>query len=235
MLTGDLTTAVERAKQAADGTLICFGGAGFARALIERGLVDELHLYTNPGIAGRGERIFTDNVSESRFTLLETIGTDCGIVITRWSTPSEDSRKPTLPGRVRRFGPRPYLLFNGSARRALSRYHEVFGGELLLHSYAEFGRTDGPADAIAHGVLAGPASLYASDAAPDEATFDGTGLFLSLLGTAEPAVLHGWFDALAVGGEVIDPLQKRQWNAWDGQVRDAFGVTWLIGYEIDSL
>ncbi len=130
------------------------------------------------------------------------------------------------------FGPTPYLLLPGNARRALSRYHDVFGGELQLHTFDEFGRTDGPADAIAHGVLSGPVSLCAADAVPGEEVFDGAGLFLALLGTADPAVLRGWFDALALDGAVIDPLQERSWNAWDGQVRDAFGATWLIGYEL---
>jgi PhnB protein len=52
----------------------------------------------------------------------------------------------------------------------------------------------------------------------------------SLLGTAEPAELERWFDALADGGEVIDPLALKPWGDHDGQVRDRFGVTWLIGY-----
>ena len=44
----------------------------------------------------------------------------------------------------------PYLMLPGTAREALTRYHEIFGGELQLNSYADFGRDDGPADAIAH-------------------------------------------------------------------------------------
>ena len=51
----------------------------------------------------------------------------------------------------------PYLHFDGTARDALTFYHQVFGGELTLHTFADFGRTDGPADAIAHGAP----SLYA--------------------------------------------------------------------------
>lgn len=47
----------------------------------------------------------------------------------------------------------PYLHFPGSARDALTFYRSVFGGELVLNSYSDFGRTDGPPDAIAHGML----------------------------------------------------------------------------------
>jgi PhnB protein len=127
--------------------------------------------------------------------------------------------------------PVPYLLLPGTARAALTRYQEVFGGELALHTYADFGRTDGPGDRVAHGVLQGPVSLSASDASGSEEPFRCTGLLLSLLGAAEPDVLHRWFDALAEGGTVLDPLVQRPWGATDGQVQDAHGVTWLLGYE----
>jgi PhnB protein len=61
----------------------------------------------------------------------------------------------------------PYLLLPGTARAALTRYAEIFGGELTLHSYEEFGRDDGPADAIAHGTLSGVVTLFAADVGGD--------------------------------------------------------------------
>jgi len=48
----------------------------------------------------------------------------------------------------------PYLNFNGSARQALDFYRSVFGGNLTLSTFAEFGMTDAPdADKIMHGQL----------------------------------------------------------------------------------
>lgn len=128
--------------------------------------------------------------------------------------------------------PKPYLSLPGTAREALSFYHRVFGGELSLHTYGEFGQTDGPADAIAHGVLDGPVSLYASDAAPGEAAFAATsGLMFALLGSASAPTLREWFQQLAEGGTIVDELQARKWGASDGQVRDRYGVLWLVGFE----
>jgi PhnB protein len=127
--------------------------------------------------------------------------------------------------------PKPYVLFPGIAREALTRYQEVFGGELDLHTYGEFGRSDGPADAIAHGSLDGPVTVFGADAGADEDAFSSTGLMFALLGAAAPDVLRTWFDALAEGGRVVDPLAERPWHAWDGQVRDRFGLTWLVGWE----
>lgn len=124
----------------------------------------------------------------------------------------------------------PYLHFSGDARDALEFYRDVFGGDLVLHTFGEFGRDDGPSDAIAHGMLQGAVELFAADAAGDEPAVRVEGILFSLLGTAEPAELERWFAALAVGGEVIDPLALKPWGDHDGQVRDRFGLTWLIGY-----
>lgn len=130
------------------------------------------------------------------------------------------------------FGISPYFHFHGTAKQALEFYADVFGGTPQLFTYAEFGRSDGPGDAIAHGELvAGPIKINAADAADDQQSFTSAGLMFALLGTADPATLTRWFDALAEGGEILDPLQERAWNASDGQVRDRFGVHWLIGFE----
>lgn len=125
----------------------------------------------------------------------------------------------------------PYLLFPGDAADALQQYAAIFGGELRLFTYAQAGRTDGPEDAIAHGMLVdGPVELAGADAATGEASVSMSGMFLSLLGTADAETLTGWFDALAEGGEVIDPLQRRPWGDHDGTLVDRHGVRWLIGY-----
>ena len=130
--------------------------------------------------------------------------------------------------------PLVYLTFPGTAREALGFYADVFGGSLSLHTFAEFGREDGDPDAIAHGTLDGVVSLGGADAANGEDPVAVRGLLLSLLGTASPGVLHDWFDALALGGDAIDPMQKRPWGATDGQVTDRYGLRWLIGYEPEA-
>ncbi|MGJ6979723.1 VOC family protein [Aestuariimicrobium soli] len=127
--------------------------------------------------------------------------------------------------------PTLYVLFPGIAREAMEFYHGLFGGDLVLYTYAEFSRTDGPGDAIAHGLLSGPVTLFGSDAGADEDAFAMTGGMLALLGSSDPATLHRWFDALADGGRVLDPLAKKPWGASDGQVVDRYGLRWLIGYE----
>ena len=128
-------------------------------------------------------------------------------------------------------GPKPYVMFPGTTRDALAFYAEVFGGTVQVHTLAEFGRTDGPPDAIAHGYLDGPVALYGADAVGQDEPFSCQGLMLSLLGTSDPATLTAWFGRLAEGGRIVDDLQARGWGASDGQVVDRFGLHWLIGFQ----
>jgi PhnB protein len=131
--------------------------------------------------------------------------------------------------------PAPYLHFPGTAREALTFYAEVFGGSVQLHTLEDFNRTDGPAEAVAHGYLKdSPIQLFAADAAGDQLPLRCEGLMLSLLGAADASTLKDWFTRLSEGGRVVDDLQVRPWGASDGQVIDRYGLHWLIGFENDK-
>lgn len=129
----------------------------------------------------------------------------------------------------------PYLHLPGTAREALTFYGDVFGGTVGIHTLEEFGRTDGPPGAVAHGSLEdGPVTLFAADVVGNTAPLRCDGMMLALLGTSTPADLRTWFSRLAEGGRVVDDLQRRPWGASDGQVVDRFGLHWLIGFEGDE-
>lgn len=114
-------------------------------------------------------------------------------------------------------------------------YGEIFGCAVELHTFGEFNRADGPADAIAHGYLVGgPVALFGADVAGDEPPFRSEGIKLALLGTAAPLTLRQWFSRLGEGGQVAADLQARPWGASDGQVIDRYGLHWLIGFESDE-
>lgn len=131
--------------------------------------------------------------------------------------------------------PTPYVHFPGTAREAMTFYASVFGGSVQLHTFADFGRNEGPAEAIAHGALMdGPVKLFGSDASGGAPAVRCEGMMLSLLGTEAPSVLRQWFALLSAGGRVVDDLRARPWGASDGQVVDQYGVHWLIGFEGDE-
>jgi PhnB protein len=132
--------------------------------------------------------------------------------------------------------PVPYLILPGTARPALEFYAQLFDCAAQWHTFAEFGRTDGPPEAVAHGYLTGgPVSVFAADAAGDQRPIRCEGLMLSLLGTAEPAVMREWFRGLSVEGRVLQSLEVRPWGDSDGQVVDRFGIHWLVGFEGDGV
>ncbi|HEY8583794.1 MAG TPA: dihydrofolate reductase family protein [Capillimicrobium sp.] len=58
VLRGDAVEAVARLKESGDGTLVKYGNGPFSRALLEAGLIDELHVSVSPFVAGSGEPLF---------------------------------------------------------------------------------------------------------------------------------------------------------------------------------
>jgi dihydrofolate reductase len=49
------------------------------------GLVDELQLVVNPGVAAEGERIFPAALPAQRFEPIASTTFECGVVLTRWA------------------------------------------------------------------------------------------------------------------------------------------------------
>lgn len=124
----------------------------------------------------------------------------------------------------------PYLNFNGNARQALEFYTSVFGGNLNLSTFAEFGMAEAPvADKIMHGQLETDAgyTLMAADTPPGM-EFNGMHGFGVSLSGDDADVLRRYFDKLADGGTVTMPMQKQAWGDEFGMVTDKFGVPWLV-------
>ncbi|MFG2007318.1 dihydrofolate reductase family protein [Spirillospora sp. NPDC048911] len=59
VLDGDAIDAVAKLKESGDGTLLKYGNGPFSRALVEAGLLDELHLSISPFVAGSGESLLS--------------------------------------------------------------------------------------------------------------------------------------------------------------------------------
>ena len=124
----------------------------------------------------------------------------------------------------------PYLNFNGTARQALEFYASVFGGNLNLSTFADFGTKDSPdAQKIMHGQLETEAgyTLMAADT-PAGMEFQGMhGFGVSLSGDDAEALRRHW-DKLSDGGTVTMAMQKQPWGDEFGMCTDKFGVPWLV-------
>lgn len=61
----------------------------------------------------------------------------------------------------------PYLNFAGNTREAMEFYQGIFGGELRVLTFSDFGMTEMPADGTMHAALVHPNfTIMASDAMP---------------------------------------------------------------------
>ncbi|GAB1691605.1 VOC family protein [Krasilnikovia sp. M28-CT-15] len=123
----------------------------------------------------------------------------------------------------------PYLTFAGNAREAMEFYHDVFGGNLTVNTFGEFGSPDPAiADKVMHAMLEtdGGYTLMASDTAPGMDFNPGNTITVSLSGDDEALRRH--WERLAEGGTVAMPLEKQMWGDEFGMCTDRFGVAWMV-------
>ncbi|WP_022871739.1 VOC family protein [Nesterenkonia alba] len=129
----------------------------------------------------------------------------------------------------------PYLMFNGTAREAMTYYAEVFGGELDLLTYGEgMGVDDDSQDRIMHSslYLERGAHIMGADLFPGQVA-NGLGT-ISLTSSDETADdnarIAQWWERFAPEAEISIPLEAAPWNPEDrfGQLKDKFGVEWMF-------
>ena len=128
----------------------------------------------------------------------------------------------------------PYLQFRDNARDAMTFYQEVFGGELNINTFGDFGGADethgAAAEGVMHAQLESPNgfTLMASDIPPGMDTGGDAGNATISLSGDDDADLRGYFDKLADGGQVTMPLEKQMWGDEFGMLTDKFGVDWMV-------
>ena len=125
----------------------------------------------------------------------------------------------------------PYISFDGDARQAMEFYRDVFGGDLRINTFGEFGQADSAeADKIMHAQLETDKgfTLMASDTpAGMPQRNQGDNISISLSGDDADA-LRGYWDKLSEGGNVTMPLEKQMWGDEFGMCSDRYGVPWMV-------
>jgi PhnB protein len=125
----------------------------------------------------------------------------------------------------------PYLSFRGNAREALEFYKTVFGGELTVTTFADFQVSEDPAEAnlVMHSQLTSPSELVLMGAdTPKHMDYTvGTNYSVSMSGQ-DDAELRGYWDKLADGATIVEPLTVAPWGDAFGMLKDRFGVDWLF-------
>ncbi|HEX7131311.1 MAG TPA: VOC family protein [Iamia sp.] len=126
----------------------------------------------------------------------------------------------------------PYLMFNGTAREAMTRYQEIFGGDLEVMTFGDAGATGGgppPPDGVMHSYLGTPQgfALMGSDAPPGVEVQPGTTMAVSLSGDDVEDLTRFW-EQLSEGGTIEVPFERQMWGDTFGQCTDRFGVSWMV-------
>jgi len=139
-----------------------------------------------------------------------------------------------------------HLNFRGDARAALEFYHSVFGGQVMIATYGDFGM---PKDAPGSGnvvfgqveneygfrVMAydipgqsgGSAGSAGSTHRENGATTTDQPFFVSVRGETLPEVQEYW-QKLSPGASIVEPLAASAWSPGFGMLTDGFGVTWIL-------
>ena len=149
-----------------------------------------------------------------------------------------------------------HLNFRGTARQALEFYQGVFGGDVRLATYGDFGMpADAPgADKVVFGQVENAEGLrlmaydvpgatedHAGEdhAGEDHAATAGTTtrengvtvtdrtFFQSLRADSLEELTRYW-DALGDGAVIVEPLAASAWSPGFGMLTDRFGVTWVL-------
>ena len=128
----------------------------------------------------------------------------------------------------------PYINFEGRAREAMEFYRDVLGGELQINTFGEFGAPEGTdPDGVMHAFLETPEgfALMASDAMEGESGAAGGNIVISISGYNDDAdKMRRYFERLSEGGTVVTPLEKQMWGDEYGQLKDKFGITWMVDF-----
>jgi len=131
----------------------------------------------------------------------------------------------------------PYLNFGGNCREAFTRYHEIFGGDLMIMTMSEMPDADQQqippeqANLVMHAALTFPdgSILMASDS--NQTEFGPVqGMYVNCT-TPDGAEGKRIFAALAEGGTVEMDFGETFWSPGFGVCVDRFGTPWMVNVE----
>lgn len=129
----------------------------------------------------------------------------------------------------------PYLFFEGNCEEALTYYAEIFNGTITLVQRYDNPAMNAPAsyrNKILHAAFQfGENMILASDVAPGETLNRGNyevAMSITLVDVNECNII---FEKLADGGTVNVPFEKQFWGAWHGNLKDRFGISWMVNSE----
>ncbi|MBI2731163.1 MAG: VOC family protein [Sphingobacteriales bacterium] len=127
----------------------------------------------------------------------------------------------------------PYLNFNGNTREAMSFYQQCLSGELVMQKIAESPMAaQVPSEMgakILHSSLTNDRIILMASDCLGNNIINGNNVWLSINCSSNEEI-NTYFNALAQGGKIIEPLHQSFWGATFGVLIDKFGINWMFNY-----
>ena len=139
-----------------------------------------------------------------------------------------------------------HLNVRGDARAALEFYGTVFGGQVTIATYGDFGvpkdvpgadnvvfgqvETDEGFRVMAYdipGQSGGSADHAGSTRRENGTTVTEQPFFVSVRGETI-AEVEAYWNKLSAGAAIVEPLAASAWSPGFGMLTDTFGVTWIL-------
>ena len=128
-----------------------------------------------------------------------------------------------------------YLFFNGRTEEAIAFYQRAIGAtDVSIMRYEDSPEPPQPghhlppgwSEKVMHASFkVGETEVMCSDGMGGPGKFDGFSLVVDV---GDDANARQVFDALAAGGEVVQPLIKTFFTSSFGMLKDRFGVDWMV-------
>ena len=131
----------------------------------------------------------------------------------------------------------PYLNLDGTADKAIAHYERALGARTEM--VMRFGDAQGMEVApehkhrVMHATLQiGGGKLMISDSHPGQPVTATNAIYVALHFSDDLDDMARKFDALAQGGQVLEPLVDTFWGARFGMLLDAHGIRWMFNCEL---
>jgi PhnB protein len=126
----------------------------------------------------------------------------------------------------------PYLMFNGTAEKAIKLYESALGARTEnLSRYGDTPGMDLPDEQkglVIHALLhIGGGIVMVSDTTPNQPVPNDGNVHVAL-DFDDVEDMAKKFEALAAGGTVSQPIVDTFWGAKFGMITDAFGIHWMF-------
>jgi PhnB protein len=134
----------------------------------------------------------------------------------------------------------PYLFFTDTTREAMTRYQEIFGGQLDIMGAADLPEGEEMPFEPSDGFVVHAALMFGDGdllMASDDPTGDGSGVKGAAINVtlSDADEARRVFEALADGGTVHMPLGETFWSPLFGSCADRFGVSWMVNLDAEPV